>query len=99
MSEEQIDLFQVKMQSNEPAPKELKAMPDSTVSYVKDSLDPRLQQIKEEDPLATLMHMSKEMELLILDMQLQIRKLKNNNDGTYADILSPKDSLGAEIPF
>ena len=100
MSEEQIDLFQVKMTSNEPVVKPPKALPDSTVTFVRDAEDPRLKAIEaERSPLDELQKMSKEMELLMVLMQTQINLLKNTNKRTYADELSLRDSLGADIPF
>ena len=101
MSEEQIDLFQVKMTSNEPVVKPPKALPDSTTSFVRDKDDPRLKQATEVNTLEDIETMLHEIEGNCVLAQACLRALinKNNNTGTYADALSLKDSLGAEIPF
>ena len=100
MNQEANDPFQVSMISNEPVVKQPKALPDSTTSFVKDSDDPRLKQTTEVNTWQDLLHMAKEMELLAMLMQTNINNLiKKDNKGTYADELSLRDSLGADIPF
>lgn len=92
---EKNDPFQIQMQGSLPI--ESKPFFDKTIIYVKD--DPRLKVIPEVNTLDDLLHMCKELELLTILMQTNIRNLIKKSNGLPAEDESPKDSLGADVPF
>ena len=101
MSEEQIDLFQVKMTINEPVVKPPKPLPDSTTSFVRDADDPRLKQTTEVNTPEDLLAMLIEIEGMIVLAQTNVRNLiKKDNKGTASVYESlPSNDGMAPHPF